>query len=373
MCFVRRSFSGKSVSSNLHFVALRFSRIPRPEVSLLRRPISNMGACSSKKSADAATDTKPIPASGEEVATVPPTKIAIGLSDEKLTSKPQDVRIDVKTWPSEAPTAADLAEADAVAIRVIALALTMRKTEVAKDAKAVAAPCPKSAAQAVKPMDPKLTVLVNDFAKQSGVPHMREALCAALAAHGAMEPPRVGSPSSSEYSRFPKKTHERSPQHFVPVSKAQERFWGRPQVSLAKVAGSRLTKVEADLVSVFTNLEPEMPENLVVPNAHSSKPAGRARGVGMQWLVNEFAKQSGVPHMREALCAALAVQGAMEPPLTSPTPRRQETPSPSARRHAVSWLQQAEAEAVPAMTPPLTPPLTPPPPPPPSPPQIRLA
>ena len=176
-----------------------------------------------------------------------------------------------------------------------------------------------------------------------------------------------GSPSS-EYSRFPK-THERSPQHFVPDSKAQERFWGRPQVSLAKVAGSRLTKVEADLVSVFKNLEPEMPESLVVPNAHSSKPAGRARGVGMQWLVNEFAKQSGVPHMREALCAALAVQGAMEPPLTSPTPRRQETPSPSARRHAVSWLQQAEAEALPAMTPPLTPP----PPPPPSPPQIRLA
>ena len=178
---------------------------------------------------------------------------------------------------------------------------------------------------------------------------------------------KPGSPSS-EYSRFPKKT-ERSPQHYIPVSKAQERFWGRPQVSLAKVAGSRLTKVEADLVSVFTNLEPEMPENLVVPNAHSSKPAGRARGVGMQWLVNEFAKQSGVPHMREALCAALAVQGAMEPPLTSPTPRRQETPSPSARRHAVSWLQQAEAEALPAMTPPLTPP----PPPPPSPPQIRLA
>jgi len=35
----------------------------------------------------------------------------------------------------------------------------------------------------------------------------------------------------------------------------------------------------------------------------------------------------------------------------------------------VSWLQQAEAEALPAMTPPLTPP----PPPPPSPPQIRLA
>jgi hypothetical protein len=182
---------------------------------------------------------------------------------------------------------------------------------------------------------------------------------------------KPGSPSS-EYSRFPKKT-ERSPQHYIPVSKAQERFWGRPQVSLAKVAGSRLTKVEADLVSVFKNLEPEMPENLVVPNAHSSKPAGRARGVGMQWLVNEFAKQSGVPHMREALCAALAVQGAMEPPLTSPTPRRQETPSPSARRHAVSWLQQAEAEALPAMTPPLTPPLTPPPPPPPSPPQIRLA
>ena len=186
---------------------------------------------------------------------------------------------------------------------------------------------------------------------------------------------RPGSPSS-QYSRFPKKT-ERSPQHYIPVSKAQERFWGRPQVSLAKVAGSRLTKVEADLVSVFKNLEPDMSENLVVPNAQSSRPAGRARGVGMQWLVNEFAKQSGVPHMREALCAALAVQGAMEPPLTSPPPRRQETPSPCARRHAVSWLQQAEAEALPAMTPPptppLTPPLTPPPPPPPSPPQIRLA
>ena len=239
-----------------------------------------MGACSSKKSADAATDTKPIPASGEEVATVPPTKIAIGLSDEKLKSKPQDVRIDVKTWPSEAPTAADLAEADAVAIRVIALALTMRKTEVAKDAKdakAVAAPCPKSAAQAVKPMDPKLTVLVNDFAKQSGVPHMREALCAALAAHGAMEPPRAGSPSSSEYSRFPKKTHERSPQHFVPVSKAQERFWGSPQASLANVAGSRLTKNEAGLGSAFKNLEQDLSETVseivIVPNVHSSKPA----------------------------------------------------------------------------------------------------
>jgi hypothetical protein len=194
-------------------------------------------------------------------------------------------------------------------------------------------------------------------------------LSRAKASSGVPRP--AGSPSS-EYSRFPK-THERSPQHFVPDSKAQERFWGRPQVSLAKVAGSRLTKVEADLVSVFKNLEPEMPESLVVPNAHSSKPAGRARGVGMQWLVNEFAKQSGVPHMREALCAALAVQGAMEPALTSSPPRRQETPSPSARRHAVSWLQQAEAEAMPAMTPPLTPPLTPPPPPPPSPPQIRLA
>ena len=232
-----------------------------------------MGACSSKKSADAATDTKPIPASGEEVATVPPTKIAIGLSDEKLKSKPQDVRIDVKTWPSEAPTAADLAEADAVAIRVIALALTMRKTEVAKDAKAVAAPCPKSAAQAVKPMDPKLTVLVNDFAKQSGVPHMREALCAALAAHGAMEPPRVCSPSSSQYSRFPKKTHERSPQHFVPVSKAQERFWGSPQASLANVACSMLSKNDAGLGSAFKNLEQDLSEIVIVPNVHSSKPA----------------------------------------------------------------------------------------------------
>ena len=192
---------------------------------------------------------------------------------------------------------------------------------------------------------------------------------------------RPGSPSS-QYLRFPKKT-ERSPQHYIPVSKAQERFWGSPQASLAKVASSRLTKVEADLASVFKNLEQDMSENLVVPNVHSSKPAGRARGVGMNWLVNEFAKQSGVPHMREALCAALAVQGAMEPPSASPPPRRQETPSPCARRHAVSWLQQAEAEAspamtpplTPAMTPPLTPPLTPtpPPPPPPSPPQIRLA
>ena len=194
---------------------------------------------------------------------------------------------------------------------------------------------------------------------------------------------RPGSPSS-QYSRFPKKT-ERSPQHYIPVSKAQdqERFGGSPQASLAKVASSRLTKVEADLASVFKNLEQDMSENLVVPNVHSSKPAGRARGVGMNWLVSEFAKQSGVPYMREALCAALAVQGAMEPPSTSPPPRRQETPSPCARRHAVSWLQQAEAEAspamtpplTPAMTPPLTPPLTPtpPPPPPPSPPQIRLA
>lgn len=230
-----------------------------------------MGACSSKKSADATSDIKPIPASGEVVATVPPTKIAIGLSDEKAKSKPQDV-VFSSNHKSEAPTAAELAEADAVAIRVIALALTMRKTEVAKDAKAEAAPCPKSAAQAEKAMDPKLTVLVNEFAKQSGVPHMREALCAALAAHGAMEPPRVGSPSS-QYSRFPKKTHERSPQHFVPVSKAQERFWGSPQASLAKVAGSRLTKIEADLGSMFKNLEQDLSEIVVVPNVHSSKPS----------------------------------------------------------------------------------------------------
>ena len=97
---------------------------------------------------------------------------------------------------------------------------------------------------------------------------------------------RPGSPSS-QYSRFPKKT-ERSPQHYIPVSKAQdqERFGGSPQASLAKVASSRLTKVEADLASVFKNLEQDMSENLVVPNVHSSKPAGRARGVGMNWLVS---------------------------------------------------------------------------------------
>ena len=51
MCFVRLSFSGSSVSSNLHFatgfVALRFSRIshrPRPEVLPFASPNLQYGS-----------------------------------------------------------------------------------------------------------------------------------------------------------------------------------------------------------------------------------------------------------------------------------------------------------------------------------------